>query len=194
MTAIAATTVNCRTLVDGTLRVTHDIAPGDAAAGFAMCGVPGREVGLAALKPADSTLTPPTAGDKWGGSPASDARRQLTRASAERMRKALATGPFIAKPGHGDKLSPTDAKPKGGALAKLAGQWCNDPYLPAWLNHHFGIAILPPETYRDFCRRCILAVCGIQSRADLDHDPTAAHLFHTLIREPFAEYLKTRAK
>ena len=261
MTAIAATTVRCQTMADGTLRVTLDIEPGDAAAGFAMCGVPGRELAVTGLKPDDSTLTPSAEDDSWGGSPASDARRQSNEVATTRMRKVLTTGPFIAKPGHGDKLSPTDfsrrvidmplsvrarnglifagimteaqlaekapaellnipglghaslreirnvigtsaeqsVKPKGGPLAKLAGQWREEPGFAEWLYHNFRIGIRPGELDGDYCRRCVLEICNIAdrkdpTRAELDHNPQAAAAFHTLIREPFAEYLKTRAK
>ena len=197
MTVIAATTVRCQTMADGTLRLVLDIDPGSAVAAFGLFGVPGRAVAMAALKSDDSTLTPPTAGDHWGGSPASDARRQSNEVTNVRMRKALATGPFIAKPGHGDKLSPTDAKPKGGPLAKLAGQWCDEPGFAEWLYHNFRIGIRPGELDGDYCRRCVLEICNIAdrkdpTRAELDHNPQAAAAFHTLIREPFAEYLKMR--
>ena len=181
MTDIAATTVSCRTLVDGTLRLVLDIEPGAAVAAFGLFGVPGRAVGLAALKPADSTLTPMS---------------EIVQAIRDGAK--LKAGPFIAKPDEStlpQSVMVTKAKlPKGGALAKLAGQWCNDPVFAEWLFLEQGYVLRHEEGDPAFCRRYILGVCRIQSRAELDHNPQAAAAFHTLIREPFAEYLKTRTK
>lgn len=79
-------------------------------------------------------------------------------------------------------------KPKGGALAKLAGMWCNDPAFWEWL-----------ETDENNCAHgergaalCLYDICGIKSRAELDNDPEAAEKFHKFIREPYSEWLKKR--
>lgn len=69
---------------------------------------------------------------------------------------------------------------KGGELAKLAGMFCQS------------------TAFWEFCRAddageardWILGVCGIQSRRDLDHNPTAAQLFHDRVRKPYLESRK----
>lgn len=97
-------------------------------------------------------------------------------------------------------------KPKGGPLAKLAGQWCaSDKFLrwarPVYDRHMGGDGSgwgdVTPEDFggastgqRGYLRHVVLVLCGVESRAMLDHDTAAADRFHQLIREPFAEYLK----
>ncbi|WP_175224643.1 hypothetical protein [Achromobacter ruhlandii] len=74
----------------------------------------------------------------------------------------------------------TASEPKGGELAKLAGMFCQS------------------TAFWEFCRAddadeardWILGVCGIQSRRDLDHNPTAAQLFHDRVRKPYLESRK----
>lgn len=70
---------------------------------------------------------------------------------------------------------PTDDKPKGGELAKLAGQLCNNPEFQKWLGARTA----------DDAAKSIRDRCGIQSRRDLDHDPVAAQSFHDYFRKPF---------
>ena len=97
-------------------------------------------------------------------------------------------------------------KPKGGPLAKLAGQWCTKPEFLSFVRPLYDRAMggdgssWGDVTPRDFgadaagqigyCRHAILVLCEISSRAELDHDTAAAQRFHTLIREPYAEHLK----
>jgi hypothetical protein len=69
---------------------------------------------------------------------------------------------------------------KGGPLAKLAGMWCNSPDFQEWSGYR------TPEDARMF----ILHNCGIESRADLDHNEEAARLFHHLIRIQYSGWLK----
>jgi hypothetical protein len=95
-----------------------------------------------------------------------------------------------------------EAKPKGGALAKLAGQWCLDPAFQsfvriAYAKHKGGDGKVWGDVMPDavggegaYARHCILVLCGINSRAELDHNPSAAHKFHSLIREPFSTHLR----
>lgn len=83
---------------------------------------------------------------------------------------------------------PQPEKPKGGPLAKLAGMWAADPEFWAWLgtvhtsNHWDG------DTAAEYIR----GVCGVESRAELDHDEDAATFFHTHVRGPFSKYLIAR--
>jgi hypothetical protein len=70
-------------------------------------------------------------------------------------------------------------KPKGGDLARLAGIWCNDAAFHAWL----GVADA------EAARQKVCFLCGIESRAELDHNPTAAAIFHQAIRQPYRDHL-----
>ena len=95
-------------------------------------------------------------------------------------------------------------KPKGGALAKLAGQWCGMPEFVEFIRPVYDKAmggdgsgwgdVTPEHDFAGnklkYARHCILLLCDITSRAELDHDAEAARKFHTLIREPFAAHLK----
>ncbi|AZY48839.1 hypothetical protein D0839_17125 [Bordetella avium] len=65
---------------------------------------------------------------------------------------------------------------KGGPLARLAGQLC------ARRDFQVFCCARTPDEAAAFIRH----VCGVQSRADLDHNTQARDRFHTLIRRPFA--------
>lgn len=80
-----------------------------------------------------------------------------------------------------------NSKPKGGALAVLAGRWCNDPQFWAW----FESIDHPCENSID-AAELVRYLCDIKSRAELDHDPVAAEKFHRLIRGPFSKYTQAR--
>lgn len=84
------------------------------------------------------------------------------------------------------KESLTPETPKGGALAKLAGMWCADKTFQAWLELDPDNAA-PNESGATLC---LYALCEIESRRELDHDPAAAERFNQLIRGP---YMKWRA-
>ncbi len=68
-------------------------------------------------------------------------------------------------------------RPKGATLARLAGRLCQQPVFIQF----FGCD--SPEDAAEFIR----ATCGVQSRAELDHNPEAAALFHKRVRKPFVE-------
>ena len=95
---------------------------------------------------------------------------------------ALAVG-YAAKPSNPVELD----KPKGGALAVLAGRWCQDPEFWVWLETD-GFICNSSESAADTVR----AMCDIKSRAELDHDSVAAEKFHRLIRGPFSKYVQAR--
>jgi len=86
----------------------------------------------------------------------------------------------------------TAEKPKGGPLARLAGQWCQSPDFIAWLRgtteqdewmaaRGDAESVPYPEIVAELIRRR----CGVTSRAELDHNDLAARKFHTLLRDPF---------
>lgn len=66
---------------------------------------------------------------------------------------------------------------KGGPLARLAGQLCQQPEF--W---DFAGGAESAEEAAQWVRR----TCGVKSRAELDTNPDAAYRFHNLVRIPFA--------
>lgn len=83
----------------------------------------------------------------------------------------------------------TTEKPKGGPLAKLAGMWSADPEFWAWLAvTQKTVTVWDAEKSAEYIRN----VCGVESRAELDHDPEAEAAFHTYVRGPFSKYLIAR--
>ena len=74
-----------------------------------------------------------------------------------------------------EPISPQANKAKGGELARLAGQLCQSPDFLRF------IGMESEEVAADHIRD----VCEVGSRADLDHDVTAAARFHEQIRKPF---------
>lgn len=79
-------------------------------------------------------------------------------------------------------------KPKGGPLAKLAGIWCNDPEFWKWLETDPDNACHSAQG----AAHCLYAICGVESRVELDNDPAAAERFHRLIRGPYSRHLVAR--
>jgi hypothetical protein len=74
------------------------------------------------------------------------------------------------------KGEPEAPKPKGGELAKLAGILCADSGFQGWLgveSEEGAAALLRSE-------------CGVDSRAELDHNAAAAAIFHQKFRKPWA--------
>jgi hypothetical protein len=84
--------------------------------------------------------------------------------------------------------TPENDKPKGGALAKLAGMWCNDQEFWAWLETDPDNACHSAQG----AAACLYSICGIKSRAELDNDHVAAEKFHRLIRGPYQKHLIAR--
>lgn len=108
----------------------------------------------------------------------------------------------------GDDERPVPPEPrKGGELAKLAGQWCRLPEFASFIRPIYdramggdGSSYGDVSPRRDFggdesayARHCILVLCNIDSRAELDHNAEAAEKFHRLIRLPFVEHLSAGA-
>lgn len=85
------------------------------------------------------------------------------------------------------EAEPEDEKPKGGELAKLAGRLCESPEFRQWLSIGHG-SLMSPEGAAMHVR----SVCGVLSRAGLDHDKQAAQKFHEAFRRPFLEWKNKR--
>lgn len=73
---------------------------------------------------------------------------------------------------------------KGGAVARLAGLWSNERAFWDWVEMIQSNPCHGAEGAAAFIR----AVCGIESRAQLDHDAVARAKFDQLIRKPYAKY------
>jgi hypothetical protein len=88
-----------------------------------------------------------------------------------------ALAPLIAEFEHLPK-----EKPKGGPLCTLAARWCKDEDFRDWLG------VDTEEEATIFMR----STCGIESRAQLDHDEHAALLFNEHFRIPYKNYLNEK--
>ena len=88
-----------------------------------------------------------------------------------------------------DAPKPEPEKPKGGPLAKLSGMWATDPEFWGWLTFENPIE---SDWNSEKAAAYIRNVCGVDSRAELDHDEEAAACFHRNVRGPFSKYLIAR--
>lgn len=79
-------------------------------------------------------------------------------------------------------------KPKGGEWAKLAGMWCADPDFQMWA----GTTYIGRHAGLDEATKIVREKCGIESRAELDHDPEALARFNEHIRYPFMKWMRAR--
>ncbi|QEW06324.1 hypothetical protein [Nitrincola iocasae] len=71
-------------------------------------------------------------------------------------------------------------------LARRAAMLCQDNHFRLYLDRRrrakFNMDV-PDGTHTEQCARdFILQVCGIKSRAELDHNPNAAALFHKILQ------------
>ncbi|RWH31597.1 hypothetical protein [Mesorhizobium sp.] len=64
---------------------------------------------------------------------------------------------------------------KGGALAQRAGIICGERVFPKFVTETYGVHFQPPAV--DHVAIWLRGECGVQSRAELDHDPHAAKIF-----------------
>lgn len=81
-------------------------------------------------------------------------------------------------------------KLKGGELAKLAGILCSDPEFQFWVEDRNAEALTVDVGGTEGQERAaviVRALCGVTSRAELDHNPDAAAKFHNLIRKPWMD-------
>jgi hypothetical protein len=95
-----------------------------------------------------------------------------------------------------DETPKTNDAVKGGDLARLAGVLCASEAFRAWFwsgrawMQAGSVARIVGSTFdEDETAEAVRAVCGVISRAQLDHDPEAAQRFHELIRRPYNEHV-----
>ncbi|UEC03954.1 hypothetical protein LK462_32220 [Burkholderia vietnamiensis] len=89
----------------------------------------------------------------------------------------------MGHPFQGDAVMSATGHPKGGPLARLAGLWANEPAFLEWMRSTRQPANTPADA-AEFMR----ARCGVESRAELDHNSAARERFNRYIREPYSKY------
>lgn len=84
---------------------------------------------------------------------------------------------------------PQPEAPKGGALAQWVAMRCLDAHFQIWLHDRFPTQWdqAPGKSESELAASVVRAVCAVDSRAELDNNPSAADLFHRLIRKPYME-------
>jgi hypothetical protein len=76
-----------------------------------------------------------------------------------------------------------------GPLCMLSVKWCKEPEFWKWLE-------TDPENAAHSekgAAMCVTAICGVDSRKDIDTNPQAAKIFHRQIRGPYSKYLIAQA-
>ena len=76
---------------------------------------------------------------------------------------------------------------KGAALSRAAAMMCNGAKFQRWVVSRIGAApegVSPSQHAAQYVRD----VCGITSRAELDHNAQAETLFHEAVRKPFVKW------
>ncbi|WP_322997933.1 hypothetical protein [Castellaniella sp.] len=92
----------------------------------------------------------------------------------------VALAPLRADFERSGAVPPSGEKPKGGELARLAGQLCQNPAFQAFVPECAdGLSV--EENAAAWIRK----VCEVSSRAELDHSVAAAFRFHERVRKPF---------
>ncbi len=76
---------------------------------------------------------------------------------------------------------------KGAALSRVAAMMCGNAKFQRWVVSRIGAA---PQGVSDnqHAAQFVRNACGIESRAQLDHNATAATLFHEAVRKPFVTW------
>ncbi len=78
-----------------------------------------------------------------------------------------------------------------GDLCWRAVQWCKEPEFQQWISRAVDFAIDMPVG-DEYARLCVVKVCGVSSRKELDTNPEAARKFNQLIRGPYQKHLIAR--
>lgn len=112
--------------------------------------------------------------------------------------------PVAGNPVTTDIGNPTSGKPREplGDLCWRAVQWCKEPEFASFIadvfyvKHPAGLPGTPicleGATQEEFCKHALQALCGIESRKELDTNPEAARKFHQFIRGPYQKHLIAR--
>lgn len=76
---------------------------------------------------------------------------------------------------------------KGAALSRTAAMMCSGAKFQRWVVSRIGAVpegVAPSQHAAQYVRD----MCGIASRAQLDHEAQAATLFHEAVRKPFVKW------
>lgn len=74
---------------------------------------------------------------------------------------------------------------KGGPLSQRSDALARDPEFQAWLRAAYPGFMSPDEPSVEAARRFIRARCGVETRAELDHNMDAAKRFQDTVLSPF---------
>jgi hypothetical protein len=85
------------------------------------------------------------------------------------------------------KSAKAEPAQKGGQLAQWVAMRCGEAAFQRWLQDTFPAQWQDAhgDTPAKWAASTVRAVCGIESRAELDNDEAAALRFHARIRRPF---------
>lgn len=158
---ISAVSRKITTLADGSMRIMVEVSATDALAAFELFGQPATPMALAALT-----------------QDASIASAQASTIASD--------------------------KPKGGALSKWAAMRCAESDFQKFIRPIYDKLmggdgsrygdVTPENDFNGDCalwaRHCILVICDIESRAELDTNEIAKSKFNGIIREPYIEWIK----
>lgn len=76
---------------------------------------------------------------------------------------------------------------KGAALSRVAAMMCGNAKFQEWVVSRIGAAPLGVSD-NQHAAQFVRNACGIESHAQLDHNATAATLFHEAVRKPFLKW------
>ena len=167
MTAIGASTVNVRTLVDGTLRLSVDIEPAQAKAAFDLFGSPGRGVALAALLDGHAKVGQEPSEPVLAPTPLPEAPKPRLRARSPEQIAAAAQ--------RWENL---------GTYCRAAIAIGQSPDFWTFAN---------VEDARQ-AEEWIKSQCGVTSRRELDTDTASGHTFRARVLEPYRAFLAPRGE
>ena len=85
------------------------------------------------------------------------------------------------------KSAKAEPAPKGGPLAQWVAMRCGEAAFQRWLQDTYSAQWQDAhgDTPAKWAASTVRAVCGIESRAELDSNDAAAKRFHAVIRRPF---------
>ena len=113
---------------------------------------------------------------------------EMTEDDFDRFRGADLTGScFVAQI---EVVSISAEKPKGGSLSKSAARICEQPAFHAFVRTQLqadGTVWSIEFTNEEVCAQYMRDYCGVQSRAELDHNPEAEARLKQLMKE-FREF------
>lgn len=83
-----------------------------------------------------------------------------------------------------------DKAPKGGQHARRASMLCQNPRFALYLDqrrrrfHHMAYGVMPDGTHSQTdCEDWLRAACGVQSRAEIDHNDAAREMLDRIMAD-----------